>query len=112
MRPKGGFLPSLPLPVGGRGERFGVRTSRKKKKDSKGSAEVGKADWQGDMSLGEVAPRRASERAFVDHWGRPREGTEMSVTEFAKETKKKKKRKVEEEEEDRQKRETTEGAEH
>lgn len=77
------------------------------KKDSKGSAEVGKADWQGDMSLGEVALRRASERAFVDHWGRPREGTEMSVTEFAKETKKK--RKVEEEEEDRQKRETTEG---
>lgn len=37
--------------------------------------------------------KREGERAFVDHWARPREGRVMSVTEFERE-----KRKNEEEE--------------
>lgn len=40
----------LPLPVGGRGEHFGSRTSRNKR--VRGSEEGGKA---GGMPLGEVA---------------------------------------------------------
>lgn len=40
----------FPLPVGGTGERFGIRTSRKK--DSKGSEEGGKAGREGTCRHG------------------------------------------------------------